>query len=351
VTSSADLARARRQLLAELFPDGVPSLWCPPLTHYDAEGRIDAQRMARHLESISPWVKGLLVPGTTGDGWELTATEARTVIDVVLQAAQRLDLQVLLGVLHPAADQACQAIQRIVDRLRRSDPGEAIRGLLRHHHVCGFAVCPPRGRDVPPQRMAADLATILELDVPIALYQLPQLTENEMAPELVRDLAQRYANLILFKDTSGADRVALSGVDLGGLFLVRGAEEDYARWLRSGGGCYDGFLLSTANVMAEDLSEVCQRLDRGQVEEARQLSTRLTGAVRELFQIAESATGGNPFANANKLADHFRAYGPRAAEVPPPRLHSGWGLTADMVRASGEVLTRYELMPAQGYLD
>ena len=64
---------SRREWLSRLFPEGtVPQLWCPPLTHYLSSGEIDSARIAAHLRFISPWVKGLLVPGSTGDGWELT---------------------------------------------------------------------------------------------------------------------------------------------------------------------------------------------------------------------------------------------------------------------------------------
>jgi hypothetical protein len=41
--------KERAQLIKELFPMGVPVLWCPLLTHYDAEGRIDGARMMRHV--------------------------------------------------------------------------------------------------------------------------------------------------------------------------------------------------------------------------------------------------------------------------------------------------------------
>ena len=61
----------RAELVARLFPEGVPTLWCPPLTHYLPDGGLDRARVKAHLEFMSPWVKGLLVPGTTGDGWEL----------------------------------------------------------------------------------------------------------------------------------------------------------------------------------------------------------------------------------------------------------------------------------------
>jgi dihydrodipicolinate synthase/N-acetylneuraminate lyase len=172
-----------------------------------------------------------------------------------------------------------------------------------------------------------------------------------MSPELVADLARRFPNFLLFKDTSGHDRVAKARIDLGGVFLVRGMEGEYARWPKVAGGCYDGFLLATANSFGASLSRLGQALESGHVEEATEISRRLTGAIEALFEIVREVTGGNPFANAGKLADHYHAYGPQAAAVPAPRLHSGFGLTPEMVRAAGDALRRYELLPARGYLE
>ena len=59
--------------------------------------------------------------------------------------------------------------------------------------------------------IASALTPIFQLGLPIAMYQLPQVTGNTMMPELVADLAKEFPNLILFKDSSGTDEVALSG--------------------------------------------------------------------------------------------------------------------------------------------
>jgi dihydrodipicolinate synthase/N-acetylneuraminate lyase len=71
---------------------------------------------------------------------------------------------------------------------------------------------------------------VFGLGLPTALYQLPQVTGNTMAPELVAGLAERFSNLLLFKDSDGRDEVALSGQMPAEVTLLRGAEGDYARW-------------------------------------------------------------------------------------------------------------------------
>ena len=103
------VATARAQLLERLLPEGVPLLWCPPLTHYKDDGTIDAPRMAAHFRHLAAWVRGLLIPGSTGDGWELADEERRQVLAIALDQAVPLNLRLLLGVLKP---QACRGASK-----------------------------------------------------------------------------------------------------------------------------------------------------------------------------------------------------------------------------------------------
>ena len=103
---------ARQGLIEALFPDGMPKLWCPLLTHFDAQGRIDRSRIERHLQQIAPHARGLLVPGSTGEGWQLSDEEIRNVLSIATEAAQRWQLHVLIGVLkHDTA-----AMVEMIDR-------------------------------------------------------------------------------------------------------------------------------------------------------------------------------------------------------------------------------------------
>ena len=344
-------SNTRQSWFIELFPAGIPTLWCPLLTHYTRDGALDRDRIAAHMNFLSPWVKGLLVPGTTGDAWELTPAETRDLINIVLDNVQRLQLHLLLGALHPDAAQARRIVEENLAMLRERAGIGSTDDVWKQHRVSGFTICPPHGKDVSQEQMDRELSNILALGAPFALYQLPQVTNNEMAPELVADLARRFANFILFKDTSGTDRVPSSGLDFDGLFLVRGMEGDYARWLKLGGGIYDGFLLATANSFGAELHQLRVLLEAGRREEACSLSERLTRLIGELMGIVDNLTDGNKFANAGKAADHFFAHGPQAAKVSPPRLHSGRCLPVEIIRAAGQALTKHQLMPVKGYLD
>src|SRR5262249_3769225 len=150
-----------------------------------------------------------------------------------------------------------------------------------------------------------------------------QVTENEMGADLLQSIAQRFPNFIFFKDSSGADRIIKSGKDLGGVFAMRGAEGNYLDWVKTSGGGYDGFLLSSANTLAEQLQRILSRAAAGRANEARKTSAQLTAIIQETFDLVREMRDGNAFANANKALDHFFAYGPEAEKLPTPRLHAG----------------------------
>jgi dihydrodipicolinate synthase/N-acetylneuraminate lyase len=295
-------------------------------------------------------VKGFLIPGSTGDGWELSDAETRRLLEVVIEQITNLKLHLLVGALKTEAEAALRAIWDTIDWMeaRADDNWE---NSLAQAGVRGFTICPPRGKELSQQQMSSALRSILETQVPVAIYQLPQVTQNEMSPELVADLARQFPNFILFKDTSGADRVALSGQRLENVFLVRGAEGDYVRWLKIVKGPYDGFLLSSANCFARELHHIVEDLKVRRAKAAQERSERLTSCINEVFGVVTGLPHGNPFANANKAVDHFFAFGPKATDLPPPRLHAGVSLPADVIHAAGDTLSRHGLMPEKGYLE
>ena|SRR5688572_14382024 len=72
MTWSDSSREARARLMQRLFPRGVPRLWCPTLTHFVAKAEFDEPRIRRHLELLSPYVKGVLVAGGLYDGFLLS---------------------------------------------------------------------------------------------------------------------------------------------------------------------------------------------------------------------------------------------------------------------------------------
>ncbi|MBN2475982.1 MAG: dihydrodipicolinate synthase family protein [Pirellulales bacterium] len=340
----------RRALIRRLFPEGVPKLWCPPLTHYDAEGHLDRRRIAGHWQGMAPYVGGMLIPGSTGDGWEMDAAEQRRLLELTLEVASPLRIHVLAGALRTDAEEERKTVEETLGWLRGRTGIDDTIGALAAAGVCGFTVCPPAGADRSQREIHDRLAAILDLGAPTAIYQLPQVTQNEADPQTVAELAARYPNFYLFKDTSGADRVAASGLDFGGVYLVRGAEGNYGRWLQSAGGPYAGFLLSTANCFARQLHQMIEHIEQGDLARARTLIGRVEEVVARVFDLVAELPDGNAFTNANKAIDHFLAHGPGAGDVAPPRLHAGGRLPGEVIDATGRALHESGLMPETGYL-
>ncbi len=344
-----DAMPTRQDLLQQLFPSGVPSLWCPPLTHYRDDGSIDSHRISAHLKSIAPFARGWLIPGSTGDGWEMTDGQVRQLLDHTLPVAREVGASVLIGVLSKDGQAARNNILRLTDWLcERQQQQDVVRAMFSAN-VCGFTVCPPAGAELSQKEIKAALDAILDLGLPVALYQLPQVTENEMAPETVESLAQQHANFFLFKDTSGEDRVATSSANLEDVFLVRGAEGKYALWLKSAAGPYDGFLLSTANVFAEQYAGLIHQINSGEISAAEAAIRPVEEVVQIVFDAALSLPDGNPFTNANKAMDHVRAFGANATAHRSPKLHAGSRLPQSIIEVAWQAMSERGLAPAEGY--
>jgi len=317
----------RVALQRKLFPEGIPRLWCPTLTHFSAPRVPDEQQIHQHLARLAPFVKGILVPGSTGEGWEMSDEDVRILLNIVLPAAHEVGIQVLIGVLKTSVDQVLATF-------------DALRSFREHPAFVGFTVCPPKGADLPQDAIVNALQIVLSQGYPTALYQLPQVTSNEMTPETVATLASEFSNFILFKDTSGNDRVATSKLDFHDVFLVRGSESGgYAKWPKVAGGAYDGFLLSTANVFAPELVHMLELLDKGRIEEAKRLSDRLESVVTAAFSMVKDVSMGNAFSNANKLLYHIRTHGTKSQGFPPPMLYAGERLPEELVARAQKLLS------------
>lgn len=326
------MSRGERELIQRrLFPHGIPQLWCPPLTFFRGPGDFDGPRIIEHLNALaSEGVGGLLVPGSTGEGWQMNDDQIRELLSLVLDAAQVSGLKILIGVLKTETSAVLAAF-------------DALQDHSNHPAVAGFTVCPPKGVHLTQTEISLQLRRILSRGYPTALYQLPQVTENEMAAATVAELVTDFPNLILFKDTSGHDRVANAGLDLQGLFLVRGSEQQgYAKWMQSAGGPYNGLLLSTANVFASQLRQMLAFQAAGRFEAAAQLSDCMQATVTDAFALVAELKIGNPFTNANKLLLHLRQSGRAAADTDGPLLYSGERLPRELLQRAVSLIDKTE---------
>lgn len=343
--------KTRHELISYFFGGKMPRLWCPPLTHYTQDGELDTERIKAHWKWMRPHVPGFLVPGSTGDGWEMSEAEIDKLFEFVLRLAPQIDAFVLFGVLKTEGEAMVNTIKAMIEKLQRYTGESDVLSAMKASRVYGITVCPPKGAFLTQEEIGAVLKEVLAFDIPTAIYQLPQVTENEISTDLFLSLAEEFSNFILLKDTSGEDRIALEAEPGHGVFLVRGAEGRYAEWLKESGGPYDGLLLSTCNCFALHLDKMIQMLELDQSDLAQEMSDKLTAIANAAFGLVAGLSDGNPFANANKAIDHFMAFGEDALQQPPPRLHAGSTIPNEVLTKTMEILRERSLLRKSGYMN
>jgi dihydrodipicolinate synthase/N-acetylneuraminate lyase len=318
-------------------------LWVPVLSHYRGAGDLDVDRMAAQIRALRPHLRQLMLAGSTGDGWEL----GEPAFEQVIALAWRTDVldrdcPLLLGVLRPTTEAVLRRLA-VVERMVGELPETAAP-------VLGVAVCPPVD---PAATQAAILRHFERLaaatSLPIAIYQLPQVTGCAIAPETMREMSG-WQRVVMFKDSSGADAVVAARGLHRDVVLLRGAEGDYAEALAPAVG-YDGWLLSTGNSFPASLRELARRLAAGDADGAGRLSNDLTRAVGGLFAAAGSVGFGNAFSNANRAGDHILAWGARWDRAAPPCTISGQQLPRELLAAAAAALAAVGEMPKVGYLE
>ncbi|MFW5738242.1 MAG: hypothetical protein ACOCYX_04965, partial [Spirochaetota bacterium] len=138
----------RISFMKQTFGDAVPRLWCPLLTHFSAPGVPDEARMRRLMRSIAPSVGGILVPGSTGEGWDMNDDNIQTVLEIVLTEARNLGQHVLIGALKPTAELTIESIHRSLDLIRDMSGCNEPDAALTELGVAGFTICPPTGAEL-----------------------------------------------------------------------------------------------------------------------------------------------------------------------------------------------------------
>ncbi|MCC7251356.1 dihydrodipicolinate synthase family protein [Hyphomicrobium sp.] len=322
---------------------GYP-LWVPNLTHFKpgAPGGVDQNRIAAQIAHLRPHVSRFLLAGSTGDGWEIDDTAFAALIELAQDGTVFPgETRLMFGALRPTTD-AVIARARLVEERLAKGPKLAAQAV-------GHAVCPPVEPGASQETILDHYRRVLrETEMPIAVYQLPQVTQCAISVETMRALADE-PKVVMFKDSSGEDAVAKAGATKGVLAL-RGAEGRYSAWVAPDGP-YDGWLLSSGNSVPELLDATARHLASGETAAAAEASAKASQIVDRLFAAAAPLTFGNAFSNANRAADHIRAWGPKWRAVEPPLTASGNRLPETLLAEADAILKDGGIDVTSGYLD
>ncbi len=307
--------------------DGFPTLWFPPLTYYKEGGSIDTCRMTEALGEIYPYSKGVLVPGSTGDGWVLSPELQEDIVRFFLKGFEFGRFSMMIGALKQTADETMASVERwceiLCEESGRDDPAEAMKAL----DVKAFVFCVPAeicDRDTQIREMGR----ILNIGLPMAFYQLPLVTGVTVDPAVIRELADCYDNLIIAKDSGGKDEMALSGLLRDRLMLLRGAEGDPSGMISGESPVYDGLLLSTVNCFAREHSELmkCMRSYAGYGD-----------VISEVFD-AVTEPVSNAFSDAVRAICQAKKYGPEAGSMDC-YCYNGKKLPSELIKCAYESLS------------
>lgn len=346
----------RSDILRAVIPGAALPLWVPLLTPYRAgDGAVDVDRLRRHREVVRAHTPLWMIGGSTGDGWDIDDRQFATLLAASCdEHVASLQGRTLFALLGPTTDAVLNRLHALHAALGTSPKASFEENLERliERGVVGICIAPPVGDDLDQLTIAHHFEEIgRHARMPIAMYEIPQMTGNRIAPETFQALVASHEEIILFKDSSGEDVLAETASMLDSPVLVRGFESDYAASLRAGGGLYDGLLLASANVFAQELVAIVRATLSGHLDAATTHADALEKRVAASFDAVGSVPVGNAFANANRVIDHVMAFGPRTAEVPPPTLFDGSTIDPAVVDAVASILDRDGLRPATGYLD
>ncbi|MBM3867210.1 MAG: hypothetical protein FJ381_15200 [Verrucomicrobia bacterium] len=120
----------------------------PHVRHEVAQVRGDAIAVKRTIIAV----KGFLIPGSTGDGWEMADEEIRELLDFIAPEMKRLGVHLLIGVLKTDASTAKRVVQETAARIGDGN-GVIVCDLARRREFLGesdgvFLLRPGHGGEV-----------------------------------------------------------------------------------------------------------------------------------------------------------------------------------------------------------
>ncbi len=241
-------------------PQGILPALVTPFTEDAKEVNHEALRnLVNHCIELG--VSGVVPCGTTGEFVNMTTEEKKKVIDTVIDAANG-KVKVVAGTGASGTDQALEMTKYAKDAgadavlivtpyyLKPTD-----RGIYQHYDTIASQV-----------------------DVPIILYNIPQVTGLPLPWQIVEDLAQ-IPNIVGVKDSSGQLSFILAVLEKvrDKINVLCGHDEVVVAALAA--GC-SGTILASANVIPDVWVQVYDAVKKGDLQTARELQYRVQKIAR-----------------------------------------------------------------------
>lgn len=203
---------------------------------------------------------GLLVCGTTGEGCTLTEAERKTMIAAAVRFA---------GGRSPIIAGVGSNSTRATTQLARFAEQAGADGLL---------VVTPYYNKPSPAGLMLHFGSIADaVQIPIILYNVPSRTSLDLEPQLVRELCERYENIVGIKEvTNSESRIAeLCAID--GLAVFCGEDSALVEFAAAGA---QGAIGVIANLAPDAVATLLAARD---MAEARSINDGLAHLLRALY--------------------------------------------------------------------
>jgi len=228
----------------------IPAL----VTPFTDDGKsVDEQGLRRLISYvIDLGVTGLVPCGTTGEFQNLSEEERRRVVEIAVDEANGR-VPVIAGTGSSGTDLTIEKTRHAKDV--GADAAIIVtpyyhkptnRGLYEHYRMIAQAV-----------------------DIPIVIYNIPQVTGVSMPWQVVEDLVE-IPNIAGLKDSSGEVRYILAVLEKVGSRLPVVCGHDEVALPALAAGC-SGLILASANLYPDHLLRLCAAVQNGKLDEARQI--------------------------------------------------------------------------------
>ncbi len=247
------------------------------VTPCDKSGEVDEPGFRKLIRHVLPNVDGLVPCGTTGEFNYLTAEEQKRLIEIAVEEA---------GGKPVIAGAGASGTREAIQLVRNAKEAGATACLI----VTPYFLHPS---DKGIYQHYYDIATAV--DIPIVLYNIPQVTDAYLPRRVVEDLAD-IPNIVGLKDSSGDLTYTMEVLEFAGdrIDLFVGHDEVVLPALAGG---VSGMILASAQVYPEVWQAVFRAVQAGDLAEAR----RLQRSVQKLSRIFCRYGGGVAVKQALKM--------------------------------------------------
>lgn len=235
------------------------------VTPMDVKGNVDKVSLNNLVEyHIQNGTSAIVSVGTTGESATLDHKEH---IDVIKQTIEFANGRI-----------------KVIAGTGSNATAEAI-SLTKQVETLGVAGCltvTPYYNKPTQEGLYQHFKAIAEnSELPQILYNVPGRTGCDLKPETVARLA-KINNIVALKDATGdLSRVYTTRKLVGEDFkLLSGDDNTFVDFMLLGG---DGVISVTANIAAKEITNICQLVRKGHVQEAREINENLVKLHSTLF--------------------------------------------------------------------